>query len=83
MEKSMSNEEVAARIVDVYFKEVARLGFKRSLKLDEVINAYYYTLSKLGDKEKLLKEAMQKVVKEERIIKKETKEEILPGAPVT
>jgi hypothetical protein len=76
--KCLSNEEIAARIVDIYFKEIARLGFKRTLNLDEVINAYYYTLSKLGDKEKSMAEARQKVLKEEKIIKTETTEEILP-----
>lgn len=78
MAKCLSNEEVAARIVDIYFKEVARLGFKRSLSLDEVINAYYYVLSKLDDKEILLKHAIEKAENEEKLLKKETVEEILP-----
>lgn len=79
----LSNEEIAARIVDVYFKEIARFGFKRSLNLDEVINAYYYTLSKLEDKDKLLKDAMVRVVKEEQLIKTETKEQLFPSATQT
>lgn len=80
MANTLSDEEVAARIVDIYFTEVARLGFKRSLKLDEVINAYYYVLSKLKDKECALKEAMEKVIKEEEELKTETKEELIPSA---
>lgn len=78
MERHLSDEEIAARIVGIYFTEIARLGFKRGLSLDEVINAYYYTLSKLEDKEVLLKDAMAKAMKEEKIIKAETKEELLP-----
>ena len=74
----LSDEEIAARIVGIYFKEIARLGLKRSLTLDEVINAYYYTLSRLGHKEKAMKEAMKKVVIEEKELRTKTKKELLP-----
>ncbi len=45
-----SNEELALRILDVYFREVARRGLKRSLSLDEVINAYFYSLLRIQRK---------------------------------
>ena len=75
----LSDEEVASRIVSVYFKEIARLGFKRTLGLDEVINAYYYALSRLKNKDVAMKCALEKVLKEEKAILKETKKELVPS----
>lgn len=43
----LSEEELAVRLVSLYFEEIARMGFKRQLELDDVINAYYHALSKL------------------------------------
>jgi len=80
MAKQLTDEEVAARIVQVYFKEVARLGFKRGLSLDEVINSYYYALSRLKQKCSEKKQLLEKVLKEEKEITTETKEELLPQA---
>ncbi|MFA5125534.1 MAG: hypothetical protein WC462_00845 [archaeon] len=40
-------EEIAFKIVQTYFIEVARLGFKRQLSLDEIINAYFYALARV------------------------------------
>jgi hypothetical protein len=40
-------EEIAFKIVQTYFIEVARLGFKRQLTLDEIINAYFYALARV------------------------------------
>ena len=47
MKKPMSNEEISFQLVNIYFEEIARLGFKRSLDLDAIINAYFYTLGNL------------------------------------
>ena len=55
----MNDEEVAFKIVRLYFEEIARLGFKRQLDLDQILNSYFYTLKKVGDKE-----AMKKIVVE-------------------
>jgi hypothetical protein len=40
-------EEIAFKIIQTYFMEVARLGFKRQLSLDEIINAYFYALARV------------------------------------
>ncbi len=64
----MKDEEVALKIVRLYFQEVARLGFKRQLDLDQMINSYFYTLKKLKGKEEAMKKLTQKIVKEEQII---------------
>ncbi len=45
-----SDEEIALRMLNVYFREVARRGLKRSLSLDEVINAYFYSLMRIQRK---------------------------------
>ena len=63
----MNDEEVAFRIVRLYFEDVARLGFKRQLDLDQMINAYFYVLKKVKNKDV----AMKKIIEE---MKKETKE---------
>ena len=64
----MNDEEVAFRIVRLYFEEIARFGFKRSLDLDQIINSYFYTLNKLKGKDAAMKKIIEKVVKEEKII---------------
>ena len=64
----MKDEEVALKIVRLYFQEVARLGFKRQLDLDQMINSYFYAIKKLRNKEEAMKKLTQKIVKEEKII---------------
>jgi hypothetical protein len=71
------DEEVAFRLVRLYFEEVARLGFKRKLDLDATINAYLYALQRLRNKEKEMSELKRFVDKEEESLKMETKEEAL------
>lgn len=44
----LSEEEIAVRLVSLYFQEVARVGFKKSLTLSEVVNAYQHVLDKIG-----------------------------------
>ena len=75
---SISDEEIAYRIVELYFEEIARLGFKRKLDLDAIINAYFYTLSRLQSKEKETEAISKLVKKEEAELAEETKEEIFP-----
>ncbi|MFA6064710.1 MAG: hypothetical protein WCW44_03150 [archaeon] len=75
----MNDEEVAFRIVRLYFEDVARLGFKRQLDLDQMINAYFYTLKKLKGKDKAMKEIAEKIVREE----KEITSKQFPGAVKT
>jgi hypothetical protein len=62
----MNDEEVAFRIVRLYFEEIARLGFKRQLDIDQIINAYFYTLKKLDNKDEAMREAVRKIVAEEK-----------------
>jgi len=64
----MKDEEAALKIVKLYFEEIARLGFKRGLDLDQMINAYFYTLKKLKDKDKAMKKITTKIIKEEEVI---------------
>jgi len=75
----MNDEEAAFRIVRLYFEEVARTGFKRQLDLDQMINAYFYTLKKLKGKDRAMKDISEKIVREEKTI---TSKEF-PGAVKT
>ncbi|MFH1256931.1 MAG: hypothetical protein V1494_06605 [Candidatus Diapherotrites archaeon] len=45
-----SDEESALKLTRLYFRDIARLGFKRNLELDAIINAYLYALSRLKRK---------------------------------
>lgn len=64
----MKDEEVALKITRLYFQEVARMGFKRQLDLDQMINAYFYALKKLKDKDQAMKRLSQKIKNEEKQI---------------
>lgn len=57
------DEEIALRIVKLYFEEIARVGFKRNLTLDSILNAYFYSLHKLKNKDKEMKK-ISKLIEE-------------------
>jgi hypothetical protein len=65
-----ANEDIAIRLTSLYFQEVARTGFKKSLTLSEIINAYQYVLGRLGPVE-IVQSAQAPAVKE-TIIRQET-----------
>jgi len=44
----MDKEKIAAKITEIYIKEIIRSGQKRKLDLDAIINAYTYTFEKLN-----------------------------------
>jgi hypothetical protein len=50
--------------VKLYFAEIARIGFKRNLTLDSILNAYFYALHKLQNKDKEIKK-IGKLIEEE------------------
>ena len=62
-EDELSDEEIALRTVRLYFEEIARLGFKRSLDLDQVINSYLYALSRVKRQEIEMAEIAEAVKK--------------------
>lgn len=64
----MKDEEVAFRIVRLYFEEIARLGFKRQLDLDQMINSYFYALNRLRNKEDSMRRFAKQIVEEEKTI---------------
>lgn len=48
----------------LYFEEIARIGFKRNLSLDSILNAYFYALHKLKNKDKEMKK-LSRLIEEE------------------
>ena len=44
------DEEMSYRLVDLYVREISQRGEKRQMGLDTIINAYFYTLSRLKKK---------------------------------
>lgn len=76
----MNDEEVAFRIVRLYFEDIARLGFKRSLDLDQMINAYFYALKKLKAKDVALKVIAEKLLREEKARQEAKSAEIKPAS---
>ncbi len=51
--KKIADEEVAFNILTLYFEEIARTGFKKTLNLSEIVNAYMYTLGRIQGTENL------------------------------
>jgi hypothetical protein len=45
-----ADEEMAYKIVELYVREISQRGEKRQMGLDTIINAYFYTLSRLKKK---------------------------------
>ncbi len=68
--RELPDEEIAFRLARLYFEQVARTGFKRSLGLDELINAYLYSLARVKRQEHELKEIVD-AVKRSKIKKSE------------
>mgnify|MGYP005837316457 CR=1 FL=1 len=59
----MNDEEVAFKIVRLYFEEIARMGFKRNLDLDQIINSYFYTLKRIRAKDDALRKVFAEMPK--------------------
>ncbi|MCR4335528.1 MAG: hypothetical protein NUV57_03250 [archaeon] len=52
---AVSDEHLAIDIISVYFQEVHRLGMKRKLELDDVVNAYFDTLTRIKGMKMVIK----------------------------
>jgi hypothetical protein len=76
---SVSDEEIAYRLVSLYFEEIARLGFKRTLSLDAIMNAYFYALERLRNKEKELAAVRRFIEAEEDKLYEKDKKELFPA----
>ncbi len=57
------DEEIAFKIVQTYFKEIARFGFKKQLTLDEIIDGYLYALARVKRNEHKELEVSERVRK--------------------
>lgn len=47
MVKKKPDEDIAHELVKLYVKEISRGGERRRMGLDTIINAYFYTLTRL------------------------------------
>lgn len=75
--ETKGNDEYALGLVKLYVEEVARLGLKRKLDLDSIINAYLYTLARLNKKSEEMG-VFDKIAEDEiKLEKTETKKELL------
>ncbi len=70
-------EEMAFRLVQLYVQEVSQRGEKRQMGLDTIINAYFYTLTRLRNKHEEMERARNAV--EEREKKFEVEKISFPG----
>lgn|GEM_PF-4674975 len=61
----MVDEEMAFKMVELYLKDVSQRGDKRQMGLDTIINAYFYALGRLKNKDKELGLIEEVVEKEE------------------
>lgn len=74
----MEKREVALGLTKIYFEELLRSGVRRQMELDDLINAYVYTLSRLEKTDKEMEIMQPAVEKEEKELEKDVKE----GVPV-
>lgn len=78
MPLSMSEEELAADIVSLYFEEIARHGFKRTLTLDDIIKTFSYTLKEIRKELNFLnpqrQQALEKQEQVETVVEEQGKE---------
>jgi len=58
-----SVDEVAHDIVDLYFREIARLGFKRKLDLEDTVQAYEFVRNKLSAHQTVTPEMIESEIK--------------------
>ncbi len=70
----MSDEKIAFKITRLYFQEIARMGYKRKLDLDNMISAYFYVLEKLKDKDKVMQDLCKKACEDENKKKVDSQE---------
>ncbi len=61
----MDDEEMAFKMVELYFRDVSQRGDKRQMGLDTILNAYFYALGRLKNKDKELDIIEEAVEKEE------------------
>ncbi len=54
MTRKSTKEEIAYKLVKLYVGEISRGGEKRQMGLDTIINAYFYTLTRLERKKEEL-----------------------------
>ena len=74
----MDKREIALGLTKIYFEELLRSGVRRQMELDDLINAYIYTRSRLEKVDKEM-EIMEPIVdKNQQELEKEVKE----GLPV-
>ena len=74
-----SDEAMAFKLSKLYFEEIARLGFKRKLEFDTVVNAYFYALQRLKNKDKELKVMAQWVEAAEKKMQAQARDELFPS----
>ncbi|MCD6229331.1 MAG: hypothetical protein J7K00_00835 [Candidatus Diapherotrites archaeon] len=74
----MEKREVALGLTKIYFEELLRSGVRRQMELDDLINAYVYTLSRLEKTDKEMEIMQPAIKKEETELEKDVKE----GVPV-
>ncbi|MBI4053560.1 MAG: hypothetical protein HY394_06010 [Candidatus Diapherotrites archaeon] len=64
-----SVDEVAHDIVDLYFREIARLGFKRKLDLEDTVKAYEFVRNKLLAHQTVTPEMIESEIKAQKFKK--------------
>lgn len=80
MKRKIPNEEIAFRLVKLYFDEIARLGLKRTLDLDAIMNAYYYTLYRLEGHDDSAARIKKMIEREEKELKEaDSKSDLFPA----
>ena len=77
-----ADKQIALKIVETYLREAARVGLKRTLEIDDIINAYLYVYSRLIKDRKTIPEIEKTLDDETReLIARAKRNEIFPELP--
>ena len=75
-----ADEEMAYKLVELYVREISQRGEKRQMGLDTIINAYFYTLTRLKKKKEELGIIEPAVEKEEEKLEEGIESMMFPGS---
>jgi len=70
----LSEEEMAYRLVKLYFSELARFGVRRTMNFDELLDAYFFVLGKIYPRAVVTKTVSENPEKTVTTIRTETTE---------
>ena len=60
----MSDDDLAKYIVEIYFRDIARYSFKRSLNLEDTLNAYDFVRKKISERKQVSVQEIETAIRQ-------------------